>query len=94
MVAISLTALLGGALTFVQSLASEGWTRYLVIIFFLGASNIFGEFTGLYVIEGMIETVFSVFNFPVIIPKFAGFSAIFILALFSPLVFYALKYSR
>ena len=94
MAVITLTAILGGIVSFLQSLASEGWTRYIILVFFLGASNIVGEFTGVYLVEGMIESIFSLFNFSVVIPKFAGFSGIFVLALFSPLVFYALKYSR
>jgi len=90
----TLAGLLGGALTFLQSLASEGWTRYIVILFFLGAFEIFGSLTGIYLIEGITETIFGFFGINIIIPKFAGFSGIFVLALFSPLVFYALKYSR
>lgn len=94
MAAFTIAGILGGILTFLQSLAAEGWTRYLVIVFFLGASNILGDWTGIWLIEGMIESIFGFFGFSVIIPKFAGFSALFILALLSPLIFFAVKYSR
>lgn len=94
MAALTIAGLIGGLVTFLSSLAAEGWTRYLVIIFFLGASNVLGEFTGVWLIEGLVESIFGFFNINVIVPKFGPFSAIFILALFSPVVFYAIKYSR
>ena len=91
MAAFTIAGLVGGLLTFLQSLAAEGWTRYLVIIFFLGASNVLGDWTGIWLIEGLTETIFGFFGFDVVIPKFGPFSAIFILALFSPVIFFALK---
>ena len=91
MAAFTIAGLVGGLLTFLQSLAAEGWTRYLVIIFFLGASNVLGDWTGIWLIEGLLETIFSFFGFNLVVPKFGPFSAIFILALFSPIVFFALK---
>jgi len=94
MVAISISAILGGAVAFLQSLSAESWTRYLIIVFFLGASNVLGDWTGIWLIEGMVESIFSFFGFTVVIPIFPPFSAIFILALFSPLIFYAVKYGR
>jgi len=91
MAAITIAGLVGGLLAFLQSLSAEGWTRYLVIIFFLGASNILGDWTGVWLIEGLIETIFGFFGLNVVIPKFGPFSAIFILALFSPIIFFAIK---
>jgi len=91
MAAITIAGLVGGLLTFLQSLAAEGWTRYLVIIFFLGVSNILGDWTGVWLIEGLIETIFGFFGLNVVIPKFGPFSAVFILALFSPIIFFAIK---
>jgi len=94
MAIVSITAILGGSIAFLQSLSAEPWTRYLIIVFFLGATNILGDWTGVWLIEGLIESIFSFFGFTVVIPIFPPFSAIFILALFSPLIFYAVKYSR
>ena len=91
MAAFTIAGILGGLLTFLQSLAAEGWTRYLVIIFFLGASNVLGDWTGVWLVEGLTETVFGFFGVNVVIPKFGPFSAIFILALFSPIIFYTIK---
>ena len=91
MAVLTIAGLIGGLLTFLNSLAAEGWTRYLVIIFFLGASNVLGSWTGVWLIEGLTETVFGFFGINVVVPKFGPFSAIFILALFSPVIFFALK---
>jgi len=74
----------------IQYLASEGWTRYVLIVFVIGVLNL----SGIYLIEFLVEEIFKVFGLIVKVPFFGQWSAIYILTLFAPVIFYAVKYSR
>ena len=81
------------AISYVNSLVGEGWTRYFIIIGGFSADNVVGTFTGVFVLESLlsfvISSVFRIdgFNIPII----EGVSSLLIIATIAPLIFYLIR---
>lgn len=80
-----------GALSYINSLVSEPWTRYFIIMLGLVADNAVGNYTGIYVLEGLITLVVTTFFWQgFYIPVIYGVSLLLVFTAFYPLLFHAI----
>ncbi len=92
-IAAGIVSAITGALTYLNAMVGEGWTRYFILIGGLFVDNQIGNFTGLYAVEGIISAViinvFGVqgFSFPV----YSGLSSLLLIFVIAPIVLYIFK---
>lgn len=87
---------LGAVYTTIQGLIGENWTRYILLLAGLGADNVIGTFSGVYLIEGLfsyvISGVFGIEGF--IFPIFYGVSSFLLIFVFFPLILYLIPQTQ
>lgn len=78
-----------------SALTQEAWGRWMLLIGAFGINSIIAGLTGVFLIEGVVETAFDVLGFPdFVIPKINNISLMLPIVLFMPLVMYALYHRR
>jgi len=89
----SLIAATAGAISFLNSIVGEAWTRYFILLAGLTADTAIGNLTGMYPLEGLLSfvvaNVFGIAGFA--FPVYYGVSSLLITAAILPLVFFLIK---
>jgi len=87
----AITGAVGGAITLLQALASEPWTRYFVIVGALGINQLIGTIIGAFPLEILLTQVIGLFINGFVFPVYYGVSSLLVIAVIMPVIFYLIK---
>jgi len=88
----SIFAVLGSALATMNAMIGEGYTRYFILVGGVALNNVAGDFTGIFLIEGLFESVIeAVTGIPLKFPVFYGISSLLITVVLMPVLIYLFR---